>query len=802
MNLLKNPRFEFHSFETHRLGKATSYFSHNVAFWNTDAWGDIRVLREARAPEHIRPGWSAGNLVSIAPGKKLWQFFTLPETGLAHGDRISLQVYGFQERPGALRAHLKLLKVDSDDGTWMPRDFGMADQREFDKFQRGELVVARDYVAETDEVGRVQLTIENAEVVGRVTEGEKATAQDILTIGVQVELENTDARSAVWVYSPSLRQGATSRFQPPPGREMVPYYRYLPRTIQKLWKGEAIHILILGASSAEAGANPPLYFYDEDPTSPAFKQPLADAFSFQPERIGRPELAGYVRGWREYWSFWGRLRLELMRKFNLPVSKILVNGMASGSQTCAFTHPGLEAYCSLSIPPSMAGHPAGKTWQELYPEIFARREGPGPDLVIFGTGDGTPGAVWILEGLIRWIQRHYPDAEFLFSPIDRGGGLVPHVGDLEALTLRYQIPYMDFSRTNCDIYRWTKYASDPHPQAMLHYLWFKQVEQAFECWAAVQPGQAQLHLPERLGIQTYGWEGDIASYPRGHARIHDKTRLILDDTAFISWADARSGVETFVDGVSLPRGGGWIEGANRPQKLLRAGTSGYGALSLGDRHILETAGEAAELVEVACKVCPNRRFIGADSRLWRKGSLRSTPYASEWGAPFGSTQVTLPPESAMELDAVGTDFSVAYVDTPDGGTLRVVVDSVEKLVQPTDQPFAEAAGALETRKAHFMENRKGVLGFPFGLHAIRLEARERPVSVLGIFTYDSRANQTAERRIVAAAAPGERVDFSQPFRARPVVICHAPLQVKVEEIARDHVTFSGAGPGIFEAIGE
>ncbi len=38
MNLLLNPTFEFHAFANHRLGRTVSCDSHNVAFWNTDAW--------------------------------------------------------------------------------------------------------------------------------------------------------------------------------------------------------------------------------------------------------------------------------------------------------------------------------------------------------------------------------------------------------------------------------------------------------------------------------------------------------------------------------------------------------------------------------------------------------------------------------------------------------------------------------------------------------------------------------------------------------------------------------------------
>ncbi len=96
MNLLLNPGFEFHAIENHRHGRAVSFESHNVAFWNTSAWGDITVMRESHVRAEIRPSFTTHNLVSIAPGKRFWQFFTLPEASLGHGDRVSLLAYGRQ----------------------------------------------------------------------------------------------------------------------------------------------------------------------------------------------------------------------------------------------------------------------------------------------------------------------------------------------------------------------------------------------------------------------------------------------------------------------------------------------------------------------------------------------------------------------------------------------------------------------------------------------------------------------------------------------------------------------------------
>ena len=77
-NLLLNTDFDFHSFINHRYGRTVSYSSGNVAFWNTDSWGDIEVMRESHVPDSVRPKFSVHNLIAIKPGKKIWQFFTLP----------------------------------------------------------------------------------------------------------------------------------------------------------------------------------------------------------------------------------------------------------------------------------------------------------------------------------------------------------------------------------------------------------------------------------------------------------------------------------------------------------------------------------------------------------------------------------------------------------------------------------------------------------------------------------------------------------------------------------------------------
>ncbi len=804
MNLLLNPTFEFHSFTNHREGKAVSYTSHNVAFWNTEAWGDVTVLRESHAKEEVRPEFSTRNLVSIAPGKAFWQFFTLPEAGLAHGERISLFVYGYQSRPNILRASIKLMKLDSEDGQWSPADYGMADKRTFPRHSRGELVVAKSYDAASDQVGRVELKIEGAEIVGRFTPGEASHSDDINTIGIRVEFQNvSEGDDEAWVYSPCLCAGSQALPRLRPARQMQPYYRNLPRTIQKLWKGEPIHVLLMGSSIDRGSANPPMYLYDEDPSSPTFKQPLADG-EFNAQLVGRPDLAGYYGWWRHYFSYTGRLRRELMRKFDLPPSKLLFNYMACDGSCVGEAHSALQDYCSLALPPNpnTNGQAAGKTWRELYPGLLERPEGPGPDLVIFGAGANektdTPDEVAVFEGMIRWIQRHYPNCEFLFCMFQNQGGYTPNPGDLQALALRYQIPFMDYGLVGDEVTRWCNRRAlaprDGHPQAACHYLWFKQLERAFECWDPIQPGQAQLQLPERLHRNTYGWEGDIIKYDADSPRIVGN-KFIFEDTAVNAWGAVVGDKEKPLPYVDAQEKGSARR--NSPRRDVRNSWFRFGNCRLGDRHILEMKGPEAKLTYVDAKVCPDRRFFGVDNPLWK---LRGTPvadFASQWGGPYGSRQALLQPGHAFDLDVVATDVSIAYVDAPTGGTLQVIVDEVERLVTPAHQPFVDVEG-----NEHYMENRRGILGLGFGLHRVRLRALDGPVAVLGLFTYDSRPNRDFERRLTGTAIPGETVTFTLAFKARPLVLCHGGLSVRTADITPTQVTFSGEGRGTYEVIGE
>jgi hypothetical protein len=581
---------------------------------------------------------------------------------------------------------------------------------------------------------------------------------------------------------------------------MVPYYRHIPRTIQKLWKGEPIHIIVMGSSIDRGSANPPMYLYDENPSSKTFKQPLSDRV-FEASKVNRSDLDGYYGWWQHYFSYGGRLKLELMRKFNLGPDKICLNFMACDGSCVGEAHSGLKDYCSLSRPPSpgVNGHKAGTTWKKLYPGLFSRPGGPRPDLIIFGSGANektdTPDEAAVFEGTIRWIQQHYPNTEFLFCQFQNKGGYTPNPGDMQALSLRYQIPFMDYGKIGDDITRWcnpyTLVPRDGHPQAASHYIWFKQLEKAFECWDPTVSGIAQLQLPERMHKNTYGWEGTMRTYGPDSKRIH-RNIFIMDDTAVNCWGEMeKDSKDMLIDGKTHK------SRRSYPKRYVRNSMFRYGNCKLGDRHVLEVPGSKSKLTYVDSKVCNNRRYIGIDQANWQLSGKKPVPFESEFGAPFGSQMVELKPGESINIDVIATDLSIAYVDKENGGTLTVSVDGKERLQQPTNIPYTDSE-----KKKHFMENRKGILDLGYGLHHVTLKAEKAPVLILGVFAYDSRPNRQFERRLNGIVSAGETIKFTLPFQARPVVICNGKLQVKPNDITKTSVTFSGTGSGFYEIVGE
>jgi hypothetical protein len=799
-NLLLNSNFDFHCFDNSRSASARVYSAGYVACWDSDAYGDVTVTTAPHV-DAVKTAVYTRNLVAIKPGKRLYQVIFLPDIGVRHGEQVSLLVYGQQKSPDSLRASVHVLKIDSQTGTWKPKDFGMGDTREFPRHSRGELVKANSYTGTSGAETAFRLALEGCEVPGAVVQKNESSDEQINSIALLVEFVNASAQDDVWVYAPCLVKGAQALSGLPELRPVPTYYRGIPRTIRKLWRGGPLHILVMGSSIDRGSANPPMYLYDEDPAAPTFKQPLSER-DFDGSLVGRPDLTDTFGWWQHYFDWAGRLRVELMRKFNYTPDKLCLNFMARDGSSISEAMTGLAEYCSLSLPPApdANGQKAGKTWQELYPGLFERPQGPGPDLVLFGSGANIktdqPDEGAIFEAAIRWVQARYPDCEFLFCMWQRDRSYTENPGHLMELALAYQIPFIDLGDRMDQLALWSnRFAlcpADGHPQAAGHTIWFKTVEQAFEVADPIASGVAQRRLPQRLDAYSYGWEGEIRAYDAQSPRLR-RNMMILDDVQVTCWASALDGDPpvALVDGEKkrTPR----VSAA----RDLRNASFACGRLSLGDRHVLELVGEKSTIAAADCRICPNRQFISADSPRWQPEGRAAEPFASEWGAPYGDRQVRLKAGEFLETEVVGTDLSVAFVEAPDGGALKVTVDGQERLALPANVPFTDSTG-----KQFFIEDRRGVRGLGYGMHHVRIEVTEGTVGVLGLFVYDARSNRDNERHLAGLAAPGETITFTPPFGARPVVMCAGGLTCDPADVTPSQARFGGNQAGSYQVIGE
>jgi len=380
------------------------------------------------------------------------------------------------------------------------------------------------------------------------------------------------------------------------------------------------------------------------------------------------------------------------------------------------------------------------------------------------------------------------------------GGYTPNVGDMQALSLRYQIPFLDYGRTVADVLSCCNQRAlipkDGHPQAAAHYIWFKQLEKAFECKDPIVPGIVQVQLPERVHTNTYGWEGEMLSFDEKNPRLKDNT-FILEDTVVNFWASydkktKADEVKIFIDGKNIQS-----RAVNMSNRDIRNSTCRYGNLALGDRHVLEISAPDALIKFADAKICPDRRFFAADNQQWKTKNKNIQDFNSERGAPYGTKYMLLAPGEEAGINIVGTDISIAYIDSADSGRLEVLVNGKKLLDQPANEPFKTFNG-----RELYMENRKGIRDLGFGWHKVTLRAADKPVKLLGIFTYDSRANKNQERIVRGTAVPGEKITFSLPFRERPFVNCPGGLSVSIDDVTPDGASFSGNGPGNFEIIGE
>lgn len=735
-NLLLNSQFSFQSFDNSRSGQAQAFRTGSVPFWDQESYGDAEVFRAPRNGA-FRPRFPVEGVVVLHPGKTLSQFGLLGEMELDNGDGVSLSVFGYQTKPGALRATISQMRLDNAPGEWSPAEFGQNDKRTFPKHARGELVPSDPRTADSGAENDFELKIENLKIVSQFKEAGDASNNLPNTVGLKVEFTNT-SDADVWIYSPTLTRSAQAQNRVPALRALPDYYRYIPRTITKLRRGEPLHIVAMGSSIDRASANPPLYRYDEDPKSPTFKQPISKGdFLFDGNEVGRPELTPFIGQWRHYFSYTGRMRLELMRRWNYPVDKLLLNYMACDGSAIGESHSALQAWSSLALEPNPEtnGQKAGQSWQELYPDVFARPEGPRPDLVIFGSGanekiDGAE-EVAAFEGAIRWFQHHYPNIEFVFCMWQNRESYTPNTGMLKDLALRYGIPYIDFGRefslATRNVNSFALTPKDGHPQAAAHYIWGHMLAQAFQPVDPIAPGFAQQQLPEPISPYTRGWEGDMQTYEAGSPRIYQGKAFVLDDTVVNVWAHSKD-----------KQTRGRVDGTERPGSRLlsmtrrdaRNSTFMTGRLSLGDRHILEVTGTEAQIAAVDSKIAFGRERIGVEDARWQAANKSVQPFASQWGAPYGDKQIILQPGQKAVLKFHGDAVSVAWLDKTNGGKLLAKVDGALKWEQPTDQPFALASG-----ESVLLENRKGILNLPPGEHELEVSAADGPVTLLGAFIY-------------------------------------------------------------------
>lgn len=741
-NLLRNPQFGCPARE-----QATDAV-HHVPYWNTGHWGDITVVSDAR--KNAMRTTSPGNLVRIKAGQRFWQFAALPELGLANGDSVSLAVKGLQKDAHALHARLCLMLIESADGSWSPGEFGLHDQRTFARHGRGELVRSPQREAMSEDVSNeFLLKIEGLTIDARFKDGKESSAEFRNVVGVLVEFANVSARD-VWIHSPTLVRGDRAVIDVESSRPMPDYYRRIPHTLQKLASGQPIHILALGSSIDRGSANPPLYWYEEDPASSKFKTPRCECRPSKPEDMahgltelaGRPDLCGYVGWWQHYFMYTGRLRLELMRQFHYPVNKILLNVMACDGSSIGESHSGFRQYATLDMlpDPNRNGHATGRSWAELYPALFQHGKTPAPDLVVFGHGHNEhidhPDEIAAYEGAVRWFQRHYPNVEFVSCMWIRDKGSENSVSaPMRDLCRYYGIPFVDVGQMYQDLKRtcnmYAVAVDGGHPGEAGHYLWSKQLEQVFQIPPSPRPGVAQRRLPERMDPYSYGWEGDIKRFSATSPRIVKQRMMVIEDAAFNAWGDNKGQLmKLSIDGRPAVDAGHGRHSWSKPDP--RNSTFVHGRLSLGDRHIIEIVDERARLVAVDCKVCPKRVFWDAASDRWQDAAS-VVPFDSVWGAPYGTKMFRLPPGGSVTIDVEATDLSVAYLDKPTGGTLHVEVDGRPTWSQPTNVPYQDATGTK-----WFLENRRGVTGMKHGRHRVSLRSEHGDVWILGLFTYDQR----------------------------------------------------------------
>lgn len=724
-NLLVNPQFDHLNSEP---GSALY-----VAGWNVQDRGDVEVLSL---------GTGAESTVRIAPGKRFWQFIALADIeGEWKGVPVSLSAEIAHEQSQAIRVSLALMGIESGEGTWIPNDLGtLGDGREFSSHGRGELVVLDQVESRPfEQQGSRIVKAEGLKVDWFFREQKEANPDFRNAVGIRVEFENLSDDQPMWVRNPVLVRGEQAVTGAVPGRAVPQWSRQIPRTMAKLLAGEPVYILTLGSSIDRGSANPRLYVYNEDPQSPTYLQPLASDKPFNPEIVGRPDLEGYLGWFQHYFMYTGRMRLELMRKYGYDVDGLLLNVMACDGSSIGESHSGFADYASLELAPAAGvnGHVSGRSWKELYPRHFAEGAIPVPDLVVFGHGhneriDGED-EIAVFEGAIRWFQRHYPEVEFVNCMWIRRtrDGLNQSMPQLCA---HYGIPFIPVNELIRHLRGTVNYyalAPDGgHPQAAAHYLWYKQLEKAFETTSREWEPIPQRHLPPRMNPWSYLWEGEMVTFEEGSERLVQGKMMIVEDGPFNLWAKHDEGKEPMRLWINGEANKGAGRGRNYAKRDIRNSTFAYGRLSPGERHVVEVVGENPQIVATDHKVALHKQFFPAGNDAWQT-PLRSQTYSSAWGHPYGDGYYLLNEGDVLTIEVDAELLSVAWLDQEDGGKIEVYVDGKLAWEQETNQPFIDRDGTV-----HFMENRRAIRNQEKGLHQLQIKTVSGAVKILSAYGYD------------------------------------------------------------------
>ncbi|MCK9265471.1 SGNH/GDSL hydrolase family protein [bacterium] len=736
-NFLTNPEFKC-------LKKDFDY-GHYTAGWNVKEFGDIEIhpMKEGFNKQ------SSGNCVKIFPKKLFWQFIPLADLDIKlKKRRLKLKAEIRQKEPSSVKMSLKLVGPESSDGTWSPSEFGLTDIRVFYKHGRGELVIISEETSFSGRTDTEQLETEWLTIDWYFKKTRESSSEYRNVVGLQIQFENISS-SPVWVRWPLLTTKKDTLLKLVKGRQIPSYSQKLPRTMKKLLNDQPIHILTLGSSIDRGSANPPLYLYDENPQSKTYKEPVPNSRFFLPETVGRPDLTGYIGYFQHYFMYTGRLRLELMRKFNLPVSRILLNVMACDGSSIGEGHTGFIEYSNLfSEPiPGINGHSEGYKWETLYPELFKKGK-PSPDLIIFGYGSGhneqidEPDTVAAYEGAIRLFQRYHPNVEFLFCcwPVKKGKEDIT-TGPLKRLCSLYNIPFIDLRDFDRRLPKSTNFfalaTDNVHFQAVGHYLWFKQLEKGFEITDFDQKWSNQKLLPKRMNKYSYNWEGDMVTFTAPHPRFVEGRMFILEDSAFNLWAshtppetDPPTTMKIKINGTLMKDAG---RGRNSMGRDIRNSAFAYGRLETGNRYVVEIIGTNPKIIATDNKVALNKTFFPADSKMWEK-KVAIKEFKSEWGAPYGSKYFLLKEGESIDIQATGNLFSIAYIDEKDGGKFTVSVSNTKHQTEvEANVPYKCTNG-----NTYYMENRVPVTGGSYGKHKITIKTTGGTVRILGLYAYDTR----------------------------------------------------------------